>query len=43
MERRKLLVNLGKTRQQYAIMNREELLKLIDNNRDTSSGTYFFL
>lgn len=41
MERRKLLVNLGKTRRQCAIMNREDLLQLIDNNRETSSGTYF--
>ncbi|XP_050551786.1 uncharacterized protein LOC126911028 [Spodoptera frugiperda] len=37
MERRKLLVNLGKTRRQCAIMNREDLLQLIDNNRETSS------
>ncbi|CAG5053804.1 unnamed protein product [Parnassius apollo] len=37
MERRKLLVNLGKTGRQCDIMNREDLLQLIDNNRETSS------
>ncbi|CAG4957654.1 unnamed protein product [Parnassius apollo] len=37
MERRKLLVKLGKTGRQCDIMNREDLLQLIDNNRETSS------
>lgn len=42
-ERRKLLVQLGRTRKQLDIKETEELLKLTKyNSRDTEAGMYYY-